>query len=301
MSLLIECTDLSKSYGAKRALKDVNFTLESGAATALVGPNGAGKTTLFSILCHYQLPCRGQVSIMGHPPGSQALFGQLSALPQDAQLDPGFAINHQLEFLAKLQGFNKKQARIECQRVLELVQLIDIFKEKPAALSHGMRKRVAIAQALIGQPKLVMLDEPTAGLDPANAKNIRQIVSELSDQVSFIISSHNLNELEQLCSTVLMLEQGQLTQQSIGATTTNSQQHITLLLEPVVDEKVLSTLQNINGIIKVKQNQKFSFTLSYDPSKEPQFDLQLLQTIYNNGWHYRQLTKGLSLEEQLFS
>ncbi|MFT7185315.1 MAG: ABC-2 type transport system ATP-binding protein, partial [Pseudohongiellaceae bacterium] len=164
MSGIIHCENLSKRYGSNLALDNVSFELESGSPIALVGPNGAGKTTLFSILCGYLNPSSGRVSLLGHKPGSSKLFGQVSALPQDAQLDPSFTIHEQLSFYARLEGYDGKAAKIEASRVLELIQLTEAMSSLPSSLSHGMRKRVAIAQALIGKPKLVFLDEPTAGL-----------------------------------------------------------------------------------------------------------------------------------------
>mgnify|MGYP000530715091 FL=1 len=300
MSSLICCQGINKFYGSKQALKDVTFELEQGTTTALVGPNGAGKTTLFSILCNYHLPSSGEVTILGHKPGSNALFGQVGALPQDAQLDPRFAIKHQLELYAKLQGFSKKQAAIECQRVLELVDLSQTLNERPGALSHGMRKRVTIAQALIGSPKLVMLDEPTAGLDPANAKNIRQLVMDLNGEANFVISSHNLDELEKLCDTVLLLEQGKLTQQKVGHVSADNTRTMTLLLDGSNDSAI-AVLKQLSAIISVEPLNKQEFILNYDGSLNPNFDIELLQTLQQHNLNYRQLTKGLSLEQQLFA
>lgn len=300
MSTLISCRNINKFFGSKQALNDVNFELNVGETTALVGPNGAGKTTLFSILCNYHLPSSGDVTIFGAKPGSTALIGKVGALPQDAQLDPRFAIKHQLELYAKLQGFSKKQAQNECLRVLERVELSHVLNERPAALSHGMRKRVTIAQALIGNPELVMLDEPTAGLDPANARNIRQLVMDLSGDASFIISSHNLDELERLCSTVLLLEQGHLSQQEIGQQSQNQLQSITLLIEPTQLEAA-NLLANIQGVSNIEMINKQEFVITYDTLQSPSFDIELIQGIQQQGLQYRQLTKGLSLEQQLFA
>ena len=303
MSSLISCQGINKFYGSKRALKDVSFELSQGTTTALVGPNGAGKTTLFSILCNYHLPSSGQVSIMGHKPGSKALFGQVGALPQDAQLDPRFAIKHQLEFYGKLQGFSQKEANMECQRVLELVELSEVINERPAALSHGMRKRVTIAQALIGNPQLVMLDEPTAGLDPSNARNIRKLVMDLTGEASFIISSHNLDELERLCDTVLMLENGVLSQQQVGAMTSENHSKLTLIIEPNQSgiDNAAELLRGIKGVTAIEQLNKVEFIIQYNPLSSVNFDIELLQALSQRGIKYRQLTKGLSLEQQLFA
>ncbi len=300
MSLIVQCNDLSKQFGSKHALRGLDFELYEGAPIALVGPNGAGKTTLFSILCGYLQPTKGEVTLFGHQPGSSALFGKVSALPQDAQLDPRFAIAKQLGFYAQLQGFSKKAARAEAERVLELVELKEVLDEKPGALSHGMRKRVTIAQALIGTPKLVMLDEPTAGLDPRNARNIRQMVAELATEATFIISSHNLNELERLSQTVLCLEHGKISQHS-AISSKSSTGFLTVQMD--VADTVDPTLifHNLPGVSAVTKPQRSEYVLQYDMNESPDLDLQLLRCIAENGWSYHQLIKGKTLEEQLFS
>ena len=300
MSTLISCQQLNKSFGNKQVLKDINFEIQTGEITALVGPNGAGKTTLFSILCNYLSPTSGNVTLFGEKPGSSELFAKVGALPQDAQLDPNFTIKTQLEMYAKLQGFSSKQAKTECLRVLECVDLLDVVNQRPCTLSHGMSKRVSIAQAIIGNPKLVLLDEPTAGLDPANARGIRQLVMDLSSETSFIISSHNLDELERLCSTVLLLNGGELSQQSIGKQSKQSQQTLTLLLESSTSS-TMAQLNTLPGIKNVENINKQEFVLEYNPLETPDFDIKLIQTLQQQGLVYRQITKGVSLELQLFS
>ncbi len=304
MSLLIECESLSKSYGHKQALKNVSFTCQAGDPIALVGPNGAGKTTLFSILCHYFKPSSGTVRIMGHAPGSQALFSQVSALPQDAMFDPDFSILRQLMFYGQLKGFTKKQARQEALRVLELMELSDSACAYATALSHGMRKRASIAQALMGSPKLVLLDEPTAGLDPANAKNVRQQISKLSGETTFLISSHNIQELEQLCDTVLHLDKGQLKktiQKKNNAYQNNQESYLTIQLEDADKKLALRVLSGMNGVKEVMSEQKNEFVICYDAQTAPDLDQQLLRCLANQSWQYRRLIKGQTLEEQLFS
>lgn len=301
MRNLIQCNNLSKQFGSKYALKRLNFELDAGAPIALVGPNGAGKTTLFSILCGYLPPSDGEVTIFGHKPGSNALFGEVAALPQDAQLDPRFSIAHQLMFYAQLQGFSKKTARAEAQRVLELVELSDVIDEKPGALSHGMRKRVTIAQALMGSPKLIMLDEPTAGLDPKNARNIRQMVAELSDLATFIISSHNLQELERLSQTVLYLEHGQISQHSDISSKSQTTGFLTVQMEVNGDIDPTTVFSDLVGVTGVSNSQKNDFVIEYDINASDDLDQRLLACIASNGWNYHQLIKGKTLEEQLFS
>lgn len=302
MNPLIRCTNLSKKFGRHTVLQQLNFELEHGDTAALIGPNGAGKTTLFGILCGYLRANSGTVELLGQPAGSKSLFGVVSALPQDAQFDPGFSIGDQLQFYARLQGFSAKAAVAESNRVLALVDLADVAKYKTAALSHGMRKRAAIAQSFIGAPKLVLLDEPTAGLDPANALAIRNLVSKMSGEISFLISSHNIFELEQLCNKVLYLDKGQLHSSTNNPLSASGKlQHLTLQLEQDADEQLLQQLQQLPGVQAITQPQKKQLVFSLNAEQATGFDIVLLQYLAATGNSYRSLTKGQTLEQKLFN
>jgi ABC-2 type transport system ATP-binding protein len=298
MSCLIKAINLSKNFGAKRALDQVNFEIHQGAPIALVGPNGAGKTTLFSILCGYMQASAGSVEIFGQKPGSSHTFGRLAALPQDAQLDPGFSIAHQLSFYAQLQGYTKKESLFEAQRSIELVGLQDVLYEKPTILSHGMRKRVTIAQALIGAPEIVMLDEATAGLDPLHAREIRDLVATLSDQVTFILSSHDLSELERLCQQVLYLDQGRLKQhQSSGDE--QGQRFYTLRMERQ-EQGLIQAISSLTQVAEVSMRQEKEYQICVNAGTELAIDIEILALCHQNNWRYRQLVNGKTLENQLF-
>ncbi|MGP1720541.1 ABC transporter ATP-binding protein [Shewanella frigidimarina] len=297
---IIQCDNLSKQYGNKLALDTVSLTLTQGAPIALVGPNGAGKTTLFSLLCGYIQPTSGSISILGHKPGSKALQGLLSALPQDAALDPNFSIVSQLQFFAQLQGMTAAAAKQEALRVLTLVDLSDSAEAKPKSLSHGMSKRVSIAQALMGSPKIVLLDEPTAGLDPANAKKIRQIVKELSDHTTFVISSHNLDELEKLCDQVVYLEHGKL-QQSVSIKANQATDFITLTMKQCDMDSLHQQLLGLNDIIEVRRIGDEQYVIEYQKQSSFVIEIQLFELFTANQWQYKAILKGRTLEETLFS
>ena len=298
---IIQCQQLNHIYSGKAALSNVSFELDAGEPIGLVGPNGAGKTTLLGILSGFLCPTSGIVRLFGHPPGTAQLIGKVSALPQDARLDPSFTLIEQLVFYARLQGLSKQQAIMEAGRVLEEVSLKEAAHEKPQALSHGMAKRVAIAQALIGKPELILLDEPTAGLDPVNVRTVRSIIAEQSSATTFIISSHDLAELDRLCQKILLLENGILQPEKIGL---NEQQaaarFITLQMETCPALEVIAKLQAIEGVQQVTNPQKNEFIVAYDPDLQPHMDLQLMQCINTHHWQYRQLSHGKTLEEKLF-
>ncbi len=296
MSTLIRCENLGKDFGAKKALDGISFSVEKGAPVALVGPNGAGKTTLFSLLCGYLSADRGDISILGHKPGSAALFGKLAALPQDANLDPRFAVHQQLVFYGRLQGMSKKEAVRQADRCLELVGLSDVARQAPGELSHGMRKRVSIAQALLGEPQLVLLDEATAGLDPVHARQVRELVASLADEVTFILSSHDLAELERLCAHVLHLEQGKLIthrREETGA----ALKHLTLRLAKK-GEGIEESLALLEGVSRVYQSQDREYVIEYRGDIAP--DVALLTLCRDKGWVYQTLINGHTLENQIF-
>lgn len=291
---------LEKRYGSVKALNQLTLELEAGEPIALIGPNGAGKTTLFSVLCGYLRPSSGTVKVLGEKPGSSALVGRLSSMPQDARMDPHFNVGRQLVHYARLQGLSKRAAKHDMARVLDIVQLPEAAKMKPEALSHGMRKRVALAQALLGTPELVLLDEPTAGIDPPNVKIIRDLVSELSDSITFIVSSHNLDELERLCKSVVYLEHGELKQTgSVAAHSDEHDNYLTIRLAANTDEVAFELMAtSVPGVQSVVRLAQGDFRLLCDTNSV--VDEPLLVGMREAGVKYRQLVRGRSLEDRLY-
>ncbi len=300
-SPIIKCHKLDYSYAGKVALSNISFEVTTAEPIGLVGPNGAGKSTLLSILCGFLQNASGIVTLYGHRPGAAALSGRVAALPQDAQLDPTFTIGEQLSFYARLQGLSAQQAQLEASRVLEAVALQDSLKEKPGALSHGMAKRAAIAQALIGKPELILLDEPTAGLDPANTRKIRSIIAELSPATTFIISSHDLTELGRLCQQILLLDKGMMNTMQLNASAADQPtRFLTLQMEPCPITEVLAKFKQISGIVGISNPQKNELIIKYNSAIEAKMDVKIISCINDNNWQYRQLSQGKTLEEKLF-
>lgn len=299
MSKVIEFANVSHAYGNKRVLHDINLSLDAGGPVALVGPNGAGKTTFFGLVCGYLGAQSGSIKVLGQQPGSEALFGQVSALPQDALLNPQQSIEKQLTLFARLQGMSAAQAKHDIDRVLSLVDLRDTLKAAPNELSHGMKKRISIAQSLLGSPKLVMLDEATAGLDPANARVIRTLVSEQSANTTFVLSSHDLAELERLCDRVLYLQMGKL--QSRQMRDDNTQYgYFTLQLQQGDAKEVITQLGELPGVTSVTNSQPNEFVVQFDAKQGVKLDVAIIEACYKYHWRYRVLINGNTLENQLF-
>jgi ABC-2 type transport system ATP-binding protein len=293
----IECQGLTKRFGSTIALDNVTLSLPAGEPIALIGPNGAGKTTLLSLLCGFIKPTSGNVAVFGEAPGARELSGRLAALPQDALLDPRISVGRQLRLFARLQGMKKLQAREEVERVLHLVDLQGSIDTKPLNLSHGMRKRIAIAQALLGSPQLVLLDEPTAGIDPPNAKMIRDLIREQSEHTTFVVSSHNLDELERLCGSVVYLEKGKLI--SVGPVTDDTQDDfVTVRMGTVVESEFMQAVESLPDVSAVTKTAQGDFLIK--TFNDMQASAGLMQLFVDKGWRYRQISRGKTLEERLY-
>nr|WP_255652525.1 ABC transporter ATP-binding protein [Corallococcus sp. AS-1-12] len=209
--MAIQLNNVSKHFGPKVAVKAVSLQVRQGEVFGLIGPNGAGKTTTFSMMCGYLYPSEGSLQVMGVSPTTPgALKGRVGALPQDAVLPPGWEVGALLTYWARLSDL--PQPEHEARGALEKVGLMEAWKVQTQALSHGMAKRAAMAQALMGRPPLVLLDEPTAGLDPRIAAQVRQIIKDMKGTQTVVVSSHNLQELEELCDAAAILDKGTLAQ-----------------------------------------------------------------------------------------
>ena len=300
---LIQCNNITKRYGSTLALDGVTLSLEAGAPIALIGPNGAGKTTLFSLLCGFLRATSGDVKIMGYAPSDSKLHGRLAALPQDANLDPRFTVGHQLVLLARLQGMSSSVANKEVRRVLDKVGLPEVIATKPEALSHGMRKRVMLAQALMGSPELILLDEPTAGLDPPNVKVMRSLIAEAASNATFIISSHNLDELEKVCQSVVHLEKGKLKGivDIAQSRSTGSNGYYTVVMADMstASNIIIASLKSLPSVSNVTFNTPNRFVVEYDATQAG-LDITIIKLLSDKGWTYRQLVNGRTLEDQLY-
>lgn len=292
---LITCENVTKRYGRLKALDSVNLKIESGKPIALVGPNGAGKTTLMSVISGFIRTSAGKVTVLNKSPGHGSIKHRLSVLPQDAQFDPNFSVGSQLTLYARLRGV--ENAKSEVQRVLDLVQMQDRIKSQPSELSHGMRKRLLIAQALLGRPEVILLDEPTAGIDPPNAKLIRDLIAAESGKTTFVVSSHNLDELEKVCDTVIHLADGRVISHGKISDAVSEQGFLTLQ----ADEDAKSFIESTAGLIHVNQNQHNEFIVEFDAVNYPQFHIAMLQRLADNNIRYKRLINGRTLEEKMYS
>ena len=209
---MIEVSHLTKKYGNHLAVEDLSFTVEDGQIYGLLGPNGAGKSTIMNILTGYLSATSGQVTVAGHPlpeeaDAAKACVGYLPELPP---LYPEMTVGEYLEFVAELKKVPRAQRKEQVLRAARRTGLEKVLPRLIRSLSKGYKQRVGIAQALLGSPKLIILDEPTVGLDPAQVIEMRKLIRELGKAHTVILSSHILSEVQAVCQQVLILSKGKL-------------------------------------------------------------------------------------------
>lgn len=207
MELVID--RLTKQYKNKIAVDRFSMRLTPGVY-GLLGANGAGKTTLMRMLCGILKPTGGTVAFDGMDVSTEEYRSILGYLPQDFGYYPNFTGEDFVMYMAILKGLDKKQAKRRSQELLELVGLKEMKKKKIRTYSGGMKQRLGIAQALINRPKLLVLDEPTAGLDPKERVRFRELIAGLGEQNIVILSTHIVSDLEQIADKILLMKDGQL-------------------------------------------------------------------------------------------
>jgi len=207
-------TDLSKRFARTQALDDITVRVGDGV-TGLLGPNGAGKTTLLRIFATVLAPDAGEVQMLGLSPANQRerqeIRRRLGYLPQDPGFQRGFSVFDFIDYVAILKEMtNRKQRRDEVRRVIELVDLTSVSGKRIKALSGGMKRRTALAAALLGDPDFLVLDEPTAGLDPEQRLRFRELVSLAGEGRAVVLSTHQTEDVAALCRDVVVLHQGRI-------------------------------------------------------------------------------------------
>ena len=209
---MIEVSHLTKQYGNHLAVDDVSFTVADGQICGLLGPNGAGKSTIMNILTGYLSATSGQVTVAGHPLPEEADAAKacVGYLPEQPPLYPEMTVQEYLTFAAELKGVKKAERKEQVCRAARRTWLETVLPRLIRSLSKGYKQRVGIAQALLGSPRLIILDEPTVGLDPAQVIEIRKLIRELGRAHTVILSSHILSEVQAVCQQILILSKGHL-------------------------------------------------------------------------------------------
>ena len=249
----IHIEGLSHHFGEKQALKEIDWTLPAKGIVGLVGPNGAGKTTLFSLIAGFLTLQKGEISILGESsPVASALMGRVGVMPQDAIFARDISIFDQLLFLLKLDGIEGQAAENRAREVMQQVGLETELYRGASVLSHGMGKRLGVAQSILANPEIVLLDEPTAGLDPANARQIRSLMRELGKKALVIVSSHNLLELQDLIDEVGVIVGGELVASGTVEEVTRRDRRFEILLDRKVTPELVVEVKQLSHVSQVE-------------------------------------------------
>lgn len=204
------CIDnITKKYQSRTVVEPISLKLTTGVY-GLLGANGAGKTTLMRMLCGILQPTQGQITLAGEPVTSESYRAMLGYLPQDFGYYPDFTGREFLLYMAALKGLSKSQAREKSGELLEMVGLSEQARKKIKTYSGGMKQRLGIAQALLNAPRLLVLDEPTAGLDPKERVRFRDLIAEEGKSSIVLLSTHIVSDVEHIADSILMMKAGRL-------------------------------------------------------------------------------------------
>jgi ABC-type multidrug transport system ATPase subunit len=291
--------DIRKSYGDLVALDGLSLEVPSGSIFGLVGPNGAGKTTAFAIMCGFLKPDDGGVHLFGEGPFNPRHHrGRITALPQDAALGRDLTLVDLLTYFGRLQGISSEKIGSEVERILKLVDLTDRAGSRARTLSHGMLRRLGIGQAFLGNPELVLLDEPTNGLDPRQAHEIRQFIAAQRGARAIIVSSHNLHEIETICDRVALIDHGRLVMGGAVSDVTGQNGEICIVLGegPLPADELRAAMAGDAVEVDVAtRTLKIRFVTRPDRQAEDVIGAAL-RVLLEKGARISEVTRGQSLE-----
>jgi ABC-2 type transport system ATP-binding protein len=300
---MIEATQLTKSYGDVQALRDVSFHVATGEIVGLLGPNGAGKTTVIKILTGYLQPDEGSVTIDGldvltHTLEVQARIGYL---PENAPLYPELSMQKYLKMMADLRQIPPADQVARISEAIHATSMADYLTRPIGELSKGLRQRVGLAQAILHQPRLLILDEPTVGLDPTQIVEIRRLIKRLARHSTILFSTHILPEVEVLCDRVIILMNGQVRADARLSELEATSDAILVLQDKV--KSVENMLRKIDGVKAVEAMTASDGYPAYRVIGKAQTDL--CPTIYDlarqNAWPLRELRRDVRTLETVFN
>ena len=281
---MIEVKNVTKKYGKSVAVEDISFSINDGEIVGLLGPNGAGKSTTMNILTGYIEQTSGEVTIEGYNTLKKPRKAkkQIGYMPEGVPLYTDLTVKEFVTYMAELKQVNRKERKAKVQKVIEETGLKDVENKLTKNLSRGYKQRVSMAGALVGEPKILILDEPTVGLDPKQITEIRNLIKELGKTHTVILSSHILSEVSQICNKVIIINKGKIvaidTPENLEEKVSNNN---------CIYVTVEDTENKINGIKdKIKDIQKLELIKeNEDGTKqymiEAQEDIDLRKTIFS--------------------
>jgi ABC-2 type transport system ATP-binding protein len=303
---LISVENLTKRYATKTAVERVSFEVGKGEILGFLGPNGAGKTTTMRIISGFMPATDGVVRVGGFDVAEQPIEARrcIGYLPENPPLYTEMTVYGYLRFVAKIKGVSSTKVDAEVKRVMDKVNIHDVRDRIIAKLSKGYKQRVGIAQALLNDPPVLILDEPTIGLDPKQIHEIRELVKELSGSHTVILSTHILPEVEQTCNRVIIIDRGKIvavdTPQNLRAQTQGAST-ISLEVEGPSAE-IASALRALPGVKNVRVSADNNGRCRFEIGSETRQDVRrdLARTVVNKGWGLLELQSATMSLEDIF-
>ncbi len=295
---MIKVTGLTKDYGARRAITNLNFDAQQGEIVGFLGPNGAGKTTTLRILTGYMPPTDGEAIVAGYDVVEESLEvrKRVGYLPETVPLYTDMVVFDYLKFMGDLRKIPNVNARVD--EVLDMVSLSDRSNGYIGNLSKGMRQRVGLAQALMHRPEVLILDEPTIGLDPGQVVEVRALIREIGKDRTVLLSTHLLNEAQNICDRVLIINKGKI----VAEDTTENLQARLIGAERVIirvrgeSDELAATVKKVKGVqgVETKSDGTVEFEFASGKDVRP----EVAKQVINAGYELLELRPlGMSLEE----
>jgi ABC-2 type transport system ATP-binding protein len=298
---MIEALNLSKAFGPIQAVKDLSFEIREGEVVGLLGPNGAGKSTTIKMLTGYLTPTSGAVKVADLDAAQhiQAIRLRIGYMPQDIPLYEDMVVLDYLHFIADIRQISATNRRDKIKEVAERCSIEKVITQSIGTLSSGYKQRVGLAQALIHNPDILILDEPTSDLDPNQIVEIRNLIKDIGKEKTVIVSSHILSEVQATCGRVIIISEGKLVadgspDELLARERSENIVHITFL--DVGAEEGVEALQGIDGVSRVKASEEGRFIVEAGKGKDIRPSLFHLAVAHN--WVILEMrTEQISLED----
>lgn len=304
---MIKVENLVKTFGRLKAVNNVSLEVNQGEIVGFLGPNGAGKSTTMKIITCFQTPTSGTVSVCGFDiiKDSLNVRKNIGYLPESAPSYPDMSVISFLGFIASIRGFSGADAKKSIDRVIQICELENVLYKKIETLSKGFKQRTSFAQALLHDPKVLVLDEPTDGLDPNQKFIVRKLIRELGKQKTIILSTHILEEVEAVCDRAIIISNGSIVANGTPASLRQSSNffgQVTLIVTPSEMQKAKKSLEDLPAIRSVevteKENQHL-FTILPKDKNVPITGI-ITDTAKNADWSFSQIFTDQGRLEDVF-
>lgn len=302
---MIKVENLTKKYGGFTAIDQLNFTVDKGEVVGFLGPNGAGKSTTMRILTGYMPATSGRATIAGYDVFSQSIEARrrIGYLPENTPLYSEMRVSEYLRYRANLKGVPMGTVKERVGDVMEMCNLVDMQRKLIGSLSKGYRQRVGLADALVHDPELLILDEPTIGLDPNQIRQVRELIKNLAQKRTVLISTHILTEVEIMCSRVVVIHNGKIRASDTADNLLRNHRAVgNVRLEAAGTEEgaaaVLAAVPGVKEVTEEKEGEYSVFQMRTDANADP--DEEIMRIAMEKRWRVREFMRRKPTLEDVF-